>query len=123
VKSCTDFYEKLSAVDGEYEEWRRIVCANPEPHWKFVHANTFLVPHGVELKVYDESNEEIIRSCTEKSEASSSVWYKGLRCDLGSSSIWSNIFKKTVIASSKWNERMPGLESGILDLFNIWQTI
>ncbi|KAJ6084950.1 hypothetical protein N7499_004579 [Penicillium canescens] len=66
VEPCTAFYKGLSAVDGEYEEWRKSVCAKPEPRWKFVQANTFLGPDGVELKVYDESNEGIIHSWAER---------------------------------------------------------
>jgi dipeptidyl-peptidase-3 len=66
VKSCTDFYEKLSAVDSEYVEWRKIVCAKPEPRWKFVQANTFVDTNGTTLKVYDESNEGIIQSWAER---------------------------------------------------------
>ena len=70
VKECTDFYENLSAVDGDYEEWRKVVCSKPEPRWKFVQPNTFLVregaPEEVQLKVYDESNEGIVRSWAER---------------------------------------------------------
>lgn len=66
VDPCTVFYKELSAVDGEYEEWRKSVCARPEPRWKCVQANTFLGPDGVGLKVYDESNEGIIRSGAER---------------------------------------------------------
>lgn len=66
VKPCTEFYESISAVDGEYEEWRKVVCSTPEPRWKFVQANTFWGPDGVELKVYDESNEGIIQSWADR---------------------------------------------------------
>ncbi|KAI9370230.1 dipeptidyl peptidase III [Aspergillus egyptiacus] len=46
VVSCKAFYEPLSAVDGEYEAWRKIVASRPEPPWKFVQANTVLSEHG-----------------------------------------------------------------------------
>lgn len=67
VKSCSEFYKKLSAVTNEYETWRQIVCSNPEPRWKFVQANTFLRDDKVELRVYDESNEGMIQSWAERS--------------------------------------------------------
>ncbi|KAI2781585.1 hypothetical protein F4815DRAFT_466724 [Daldinia loculata] len=55
-------YEALSAVDGEYESWRRIVASNPEPKWKFVQPNTFPRDDGtVELREYPASNEGIIQ--------------------------------------------------------------
>jgi dipeptidyl-peptidase-3 len=66
VQSCTEFYESLSAVDGEYVEWRKAVCAKPEPRWKFVQPNTYVGADGVGLKVYDESNEGIIQSWAER---------------------------------------------------------
>lgn len=67
VDSCKAFYEPLSAVDGEYETWRRIVASKPEPIWKFVQPNTVLNERGeVELKVYGESNEGIIQSFAER---------------------------------------------------------
>lgn len=66
IKPSAEFYKRLSAVDGEYEEWRRIVCSKPEPRWKFVQANTFQRADGVELKVYDESNKGIILSWVER---------------------------------------------------------
>ncbi|KAK0622595.1 peptidase family M49-domain-containing protein [Immersiella caudata] len=37
-----EFYEPLCAVEGEYEEWRKIVCSKPKPRWKFVQPNTFV---------------------------------------------------------------------------------
>lgn len=56
----------MSAVDGEYEKWRKIVCSKPEPRWKFVQANTFLKDGTVEVKDYAESNEGIIQSWAER---------------------------------------------------------
>ncbi|KAK4184648.1 peptidase family M49-domain-containing protein [Podospora australis] len=67
--SCTWLYKKLSAVDGKYEDWRKIVYSKPEPHWKFCQANTVLGSDGVVLKVYDESNEGIIQSWAERVNA------------------------------------------------------
>lgn len=67
VDSCEDFYEPLSAVDGEFERWRQIVASKPDAPWKFVQANTFLGVDGeVGLKVYDASNEGIIQSFAER---------------------------------------------------------
>lgn len=67
VKSCREFYEQLSVVDGEYEAWRQIVASKPEPGWKFVQANTVLKKDGeVELRVYEESVEGIIQSFAER---------------------------------------------------------
>lgn len=65
-KPCAELYEALSRVSGDYEEWRKIVVSHPEPRWKFVQANTFLKHGGVELKVYEESNEGIIQSWAER---------------------------------------------------------
>ncbi|KAM3507740.1 hypothetical protein MY11210_007020 [Beauveria gryllotalpidicola] len=66
VSSCKELYEPLCAVDGDYEEWRKIVCSKPSPKWKFVQPNTFLNGDSVEMKVYDESNEGIIQSWAER---------------------------------------------------------
>ncbi|OBT61231.1 hypothetical protein VE03_09671 [Pseudogymnoascus sp. 23342-1-I1] len=66
VRSCRIFYEPLTAVDGEFEEWRRVVCSKAEPRWKFVQANTFLEGDQVKVKVYQESNEGIIQSWAER---------------------------------------------------------
>ncbi|KAJ3493276.1 hypothetical protein NLG97_g4832 [Lecanicillium saksenae] len=62
VSSCRDLYESLCVVDGEYENWRKIVCSKPNPRWKFVQPNTFINGESVEMKVYEESNEGIIQS-------------------------------------------------------------
>lgn len=67
VKSCREFYERLSVVDGECEAWRQIVASKPELGWKFVQPNTVLKEDGeVELRVYEESNEGIIQSFAER---------------------------------------------------------
>ncbi|KAH8708706.1 Dipeptidyl peptidase 3 [Beauveria bassiana] len=67
IGPCRPFYEALSAVDGQYEVWRKIVASKPEPPWKFVQANTILRDDGhVELKVYEESNEGIIQSFADR---------------------------------------------------------
>ena len=67
VKLCRDFYDPLGVVDGEYEAWRRIVVAKPEPRWKFVQPNTVLDADGeVSLRVYPESNEGVIQSFVER---------------------------------------------------------
>lgn len=41
-------------------------AAKPEPHWKFVQANTFRHGDHIEVKVYDQSNAGIIRSWAER---------------------------------------------------------
>lgn len=56
----------MCAVDGEYKLWRQIVCSKPRPKWKFVQSNTFARRENVEVKVYEESNEEIIQSWVER---------------------------------------------------------
>ncbi|KAM3505486.1 hypothetical protein MY10362_002935 [Beauveria mimosiformis] len=65
VSSCKALYEPLCAVDGDYEEWRKIVCLKPSQKCKFVQPNPFLNGDSVEMKVYDESNEGIIQSWAE----------------------------------------------------------
>jgi dipeptidyl-peptidase-3 len=67
VAACREFYEPLSAVQGEEEGWRKIVTSKPEPAWKFVQANTVLRADGnVELKVYEESDAGIIQSFADR---------------------------------------------------------
>ncbi|PMB73148.1 putative dipeptidyl peptidase 3 [Beauveria bassiana] len=66
VSSCKELYEALCAVDGDYEEWRKMVCSKPSTKWKFVQPNTFLNGDSVEMKVSDESNEGIIQSWAER---------------------------------------------------------
>ncbi|KAI1129103.1 dipeptidyl peptidase III [Nemania abortiva] len=67
VTACKQFYEPLSAVQGEEELWRRIVASKPEPAWKFVQANTILTDDGkVQLKVYEESDTGIIQSFADR---------------------------------------------------------
>lgn len=66
VSSCKQFYEPMCAVDGKYEEWRKIVCSKPKPRWKFVQPNTFEEEGTVAMKVYEESNEGIIQSWAER---------------------------------------------------------
>ncbi|OAQ95982.1 hypothetical protein LLEC1_02851 [Akanthomyces lecanii] len=68
VESCKSFYESLSVVDGDYETWRRIVVSKPEPGWKFVQPNTVIKDDGgVELMLYEESNQGIIQSFVDRS--------------------------------------------------------
>lgn len=64
--ACRTYYEELTVVSREHESWRKIVCAKPEPHWKFVQANTFRHGDHIEVKVYDQSNAGIIRSWAER---------------------------------------------------------
>ncbi|KAL6822020.1 peptidase family M49 domain-containing protein [Trichoderma sp. SZMC 28015] len=66
VSACSQFYEPLCAVDGVYEEWRKIVVSKPKMKWKFVQPNTFLTGESVYVKVYDETNEGIIQSWAER---------------------------------------------------------
>lgn len=54
-------------MDGEYEQWRQIVCGKPKPRWKFVQPNTVVVDGDViEMRVYEESNRGIVRSWVER---------------------------------------------------------
>ncbi|KAF7866787.1 hypothetical protein EAF04_005629 [Stromatinia cepivora] len=67
IDACRPLYEALSAVDGKYEMWRKIVASNPEPKWKFVQPNNFFKEGGtVELKEYEASNIGIIQSFFER---------------------------------------------------------
>lgn len=67
VEACRPFYENLSAVDGEFEAWRKIVESKPEPKWKYVQPNTSLNDDGtVELIEYEATNEGIIKSFADR---------------------------------------------------------
>ncbi|KAG9250319.1 dipeptidyl peptidase III [Emericellopsis atlantica] len=77
VDSCREFYEPLTNVDGEYEAWRQVVVSagtdgesslvRTDPGGKIVQANTFLTHDGgVELRVYEQSNEGIVQSFFER---------------------------------------------------------
>jgi len=77
IDTCRAFYEPLTAVEGEYEEWRKTVVAphgatestrpRTDPGGKIVQANTFLEDDGqVRLKVYEASNVGIIQSWVER---------------------------------------------------------
>lgn len=52
----------MCAVDGVYEEWRKIVVSKPTMRWKFVQPNTFVEGGNIEVKVCEESNGGIIQS-------------------------------------------------------------
>ena len=65
VKSCREYYEDLSRVDGQNLEWRRIVLAIKQPKWVFVQANTFLEGDMVKLKEYEPTPEGVIQSWAE----------------------------------------------------------
>ncbi|PSN73620.1 peptidase M49, dipeptidyl-peptidase III [Corynespora cassiicola Philippines] len=64
--ACERFYEGLCAVEGVFEEWRRVVVEKPKERGKFVQGNTFVRGGVVEMKVYEESYEEIIKSWAER---------------------------------------------------------
>ncbi|KAI4681754.1 uncharacterized protein J4E84_007349 [Alternaria hordeiaustralica] len=66
AKACREFYEPLTSVEGEYAEWRSVVISTPEPRWKFVQANTFLMDGEVTVKEYEESDKGIIQSWVER---------------------------------------------------------
>ena len=66
VKSCRDYYEDLSRVDGPYLEWRRIVLAKKLPRWVFVQPNTFLEGEKVVLKNYEPTPQGVIQSWAER---------------------------------------------------------
>ncbi|KAK4225822.1 peptidase M49, dipeptidyl-peptidase III, partial [Podospora fimiseda] len=77
-KGCSDFYEPLSTVDGQFEVWRQAVVAawlnegasvlvQSEPGSKIVQPNTRVENDGrVVLKVYDTSDEGIIQSFVDR---------------------------------------------------------
>ncbi|KAI4236696.1 MAG: hypothetical protein LQ349_002382 [Xanthoria aureola] len=66
AKSCRQYYEDLSKVDGHYLEWRRVVLAQKQPEWVFVQANTFLDGEEVYLKEYEATPEGLIQSWSER---------------------------------------------------------
>ncbi|KAK7408799.1 hypothetical protein QQX98_009043 [Neonectria punicea] len=66
VSSCKDFYEPRCAVEGQYEQWRRIVFSEPNPRWKFVQPNTFVKGDTADMKVYEENHRGIIQSWVER---------------------------------------------------------
>ena len=66
VKSCRQYYEDLSKVDGHYLEWRRAVLAQKQPEWVFVQANTFLDGEEVYVKEYEATPEGLIQSWSER---------------------------------------------------------
>ncbi|KAJ6072854.1 dipeptidyl peptidase III [Penicillium canescens] len=65
VEACWLLYGILSAVDGAFETWRKIVASNPELKWKLC-SKHFLEDGTVELREYEASNEEIIHSFFER---------------------------------------------------------
>ena len=66
VKTCRDYYEDLSKVNGPYLEWRRIVLAKKLPRWVFVQPETFLEGEKVILKKYDATPQGVIQSWAER---------------------------------------------------------
>ncbi|OAQ70564.1 dipeptidyl peptidase III [Pochonia chlamydosporia 170] len=66
VEGCRTYYEKLSAVEGEYIDWRETVLANKPPSLVFVQANTFLDGDNVMLKEYEPTIEGVITSWAER---------------------------------------------------------
>jgi dipeptidyl-peptidase III len=66
VQACRPYYEDLSAVEGYYLEWRRIVLSKKQPRLNYVHANTFLRDNQVVLKEYAATNEGIVQSWAER---------------------------------------------------------
>ena len=68
IGACHEFYEPLTAVEGEYAQWWQVVVSGQgsdtedpgrvrtDPGGKIVQANTFLNEDGtISLKVYEES--------------------------------------------------------------------
>ncbi|RJE18205.1 Peptidase family M49 [Aspergillus sclerotialis] len=66
IENCRQVYDELSKVDWYAEALREIVCAHPQPRWKFVQPNTFIEKGKVRLKTYDETDEGIIQSWAER---------------------------------------------------------
>jgi dipeptidyl-peptidase III len=65
-QACRSYNEEMSAVEGEYIEWRRIVLAKKQPRLNYVHANTFLRADQVILKEYEATREGIIQNWAER---------------------------------------------------------
>ncbi|KAF2488320.1 peptidase M49, dipeptidyl-peptidase III [Lophium mytilinum] len=65
VQACRTYYEKLSRVDGQYLEWRKIVLVKSGPKWVFVQANTFLAGDEITFKEYKPTMEGVIQSWME----------------------------------------------------------
>ncbi|KAK0609960.1 peptidase family M49-domain-containing protein [Bombardia bombarda] len=80
VESLKAFYVSLTAVDGEHEAWRQAVMSaggeddlvsstavRTDAGGKIVQANTFLKDDSeVELRIYEATNEGLIRSFVER---------------------------------------------------------
>ena len=66
VKPCRAFYSEVTAVEGEFEEWRRCVGGRPEKRWKFVQGNTVAEEGGVKVKEYEGSNRGVVQSWMER---------------------------------------------------------
>ncbi|ATY58656.1 dipeptidyl peptidase III [Cordyceps militaris] len=73
IKTCREFYEPLSAVDGLFEAWRQVAVTawssessslvQSEPGSKIVQPNTIIEEDGqVVLKLYEARDEGIIQS-------------------------------------------------------------
>ncbi len=64
---CRVFYEDLTGVEGQFEEWRKLVVKAKRPGWVFSQANTFLSENGeVRLREYDKTVEGVVRSWVER---------------------------------------------------------
>ncbi len=77
IKTCREFYEPLSAVEGPFEAWRQAAVAawsnessslvQSEPGSKIVQPNTIVEGDGrVVLKLYDARDEGIIQSFVDR---------------------------------------------------------
>ena len=66
VRACRPYFEDLTAVEPEHEQWRTVVLADGKPRRKFVQANTFLNDGKVILKEYEETNKGLIQSWAER---------------------------------------------------------
>ena len=66
VKSCREYYVKLTEPTGVYLEWRQIMLAKQTAKQVFVQPNTFTSSGEVVLKEYEPTVEGMIQSWAER---------------------------------------------------------
>ncbi|KAL2033439.1 hypothetical protein VTO58DRAFT_104153 [Aureobasidium pullulans] len=66
VEACKPYYEDLTAVEADHENWRAVIVGRPEPRRKFVQSNTILQHGKVSLQEYEATNVGMIQSWAER---------------------------------------------------------
>ncbi len=66
VSPCRSYYEHVTSIEDDHEEWRKVVVGQPEPRTKSAHANTFLVGGHVTIEEYENTNEGLIQLWVER---------------------------------------------------------